>query len=223
MQRIEFLKSLEKQIDGVLEDTRFRSDIAQIRAKATLTQVTNQQLPIEFKFDRAFILSYARFLLSSSNYFSSLEKTDNSIKNKMLSATKSAAEAFEFIYHLSDSEEKEKALLNACMANHAAGYQANAIFLARKLKNQIAQTKDNFYAKLLYSNLQQTLIFYLERSIPNLIVQTDETIHKLKKAQNELINWVQEKGDIIDIYDYSSQMTIRSAYIILHKFMHLQM
>lgn len=211
MQRDEYLKLVEKQIDGVLENTRFLSEIAQIRAKATLTQVTNQQLPIEFKFDRTFILSYARFLLSSSNYFSSLEKPDDAIKKKMLFATKTAAEAFEFIYHLSDSEEKEKALLNACMANHAAGYQANAIFLARKLKNQIAQPKDNFYAKLLYSNLQQTLIFYLERSIPNLIVQTDDTIYKLKKAQNELINWVKEKGDIIDIYDYSSQMGIHRA------------
>jgi hypothetical protein len=36
MQRNEFLKSVEKQIDGVLEDTRFLSDTAQIRAKATL-------------------------------------------------------------------------------------------------------------------------------------------------------------------------------------------
>lgn len=211
MQRNEFLKSVEKQIDSVLENTRFLSDIAQIRAKATLTQVTNQTLPIEFKFDRNFILSHARFLLSSSNYFSSLEKTDEDIKKKMLSATKTAAEAFEFIYHLSDSEEKEKALLNACMAYHAAGYQANAIFLARKLKNHIVQPKDNFYAKLLHSNLQQTIIFYLERSIPNLIVHSDKTIHKLKKAQNELIERVTEKGDIIDIYDYSSQMGIHRA------------
>lgn len=211
MQRNEFLKSVEKQIDGILVDTRFLSDTAQIRAKATLTQVTNQQLPIDFKFDKNFILSYARFLLSSSNYFSSLEKTDDAIKKKMLSATKTAAEAFEFIYHLSDNEEKEKALLNACMANHAAGYQANAIFLARKLKNHIAQPDDDFYAKLLYSNLQQTLFFYLERNIPNLIVHTDETIHKLKKAQNGLIDRVKEKGDIIDIYDYSSQMGIHRA------------
>ncbi len=211
MQRNEFLKSVEKQIDGVLEDTRFLSDTAQIRAKATLIQVTTEQLPIDFKFDRNFILSYARFLLSSSNYFSSLGKTDDVIKKKMITATKTAAEAFEFIYHLSDSEEKEKALLNACMANHAAGYQANAIFLARKLKNHIAQLDDDFYAKLLYLNLQQTLFLYLERNIPNLIVHTDETIHKLKKAQNGLIDRVKEKGEIIDIYDYSSQMGIHRA------------
>lgn len=211
MERNEFLKSVEKHIDDILEDTRFKNDIAQIRAKATLTQITNEQLPIEFKFNKDFISSYARFLLSSVIYFSSLEKPKRNLEEKTISATKIAAEAFEFIYLLPESEDKEKALLNACIAYHAAGYQANAIFLARKLKKPIAKHDDDFHAKLLYSNLQKTLILYLERSIPNLIVQSDETIHKLKNSQTDLIDRVKEKGNIIDIYDYSSHMGIHRA------------
>ena len=210
MDKTEFLRSVEERVDYILEDSLFKNNIAQIRAKATLSQITDQQLPIEFKFDKNFVISYARFLLSSINYFSSGAEIDAKVKDKLLNAAHSAAEAYEFLYQLMENKEKERALLNACIAYHIAGYQANAIFLARKLKEHWIPPEDKLYATL-YRNLQQNLLYFLERKIQNLIVQTNQTINQLKDLQQDLINMIEERGNAIDIYDFTSQLGLHKA------------
>jgi len=210
MDKAEFLRSVEERVDYILEDSLFKNNIAQIRAKATLSQITDQQLPIEFKFDKNFVISYARFLLSSINYFSSGAEIDAKVKDKLLNAAHSAAEAYEFLYQLMENKEKERALLNACIAYHIAGYQANAIFLARKLKEHWIPPEDKLYATL-YRNLQQNLLYFLERKIQNLIVQTNQTINQLKDLQQDLINMIEERGNAIDIYDFTSQLGLHKA------------
>lgn len=210
MDKTEFLRSIEERVDYILDDSLFKNNIAQIRAKATLSQITDQQIPIEFKFDRNFVTNYARFLLSSINYFSSEAEIDDKVKDKLLNAAYSAAEAFEFLYLLPENEEKGRALLNACIAYHTAGYQANAIFLARKLKKQWILPEDAFYATL-YQNQQQTLLYFLERIIPNLIVQTGQAINQLKESQQDLINRIKERWNVTDIYDFTSQLGLHKA------------
>lgn len=210
MDKTEFLHSVEERVDYILEDRLFKNNIAQIRAKATLSQITDQQLPDFFKFDKNFVINYARFLLSSLNYFSSESEIDAKVNDKMLNAAYSAAEAFEFLYQLLENEEKEQSLLNACIAYHTAGYQANAIFLARKLKKQGIPPEDAFYATL-YQNQQQTLLYFLERRIPNLIVQTGQAINQLKESQQDLINRIEERWNVTDIYDFTSQLGLHKA------------
>lgn len=152
MDKAIFLEIEEENLQNLLISDFFHNEIGQIRAKALGGK-------FDEKYDEERILSENFFLLSSGVKL--LLNSEEEVP-LYIAALKQAAETFEFLSKIGEKIDKFKCLLNAALAYHIAGYDANSRYLAKnigsiEINGEISHKLYNYWLKSIITFLQRNL------------------------------------------------------------------
>lgn len=123
-------------IVGLVREGHFQSELAQIRAKALLAEMTPQIPPYNWTYVPSRIVRNAIAALFGLEI---VVQTESSYPSELMSAARQFAFAWESLAKLEEKTTRESALINAAVAYELAGYQANAACIARQLGRPVAQ------------------------------------------------------------------------------------
>jgi superfamily II DNA/RNA helicase len=124
--------SFQSYIFNLVHDNEFLIETAQIQAKALLTEVTEGKLPIEWKWNYL-VRRVIRNITAATVELKQLAATEPSKVKELESEARKIALVWEALAHLEESTTKETALINAAVNYELAGYQANAMCIARDI------------------------------------------------------------------------------------------
>src|SRR6266536_5585443 len=113
---------------GLASDRGFRSELAALRAKATLKQLLGQAPDYRWSYTAERAVRNATALHLAVRR---LAQTDFGRVDDMRDAARVAAQAWEGLAALEERTSRATALMNAAVGYELAGYQANAACLAR--------------------------------------------------------------------------------------------
>lgn len=122
--------NLQSRMQAMLADPGFKSELDQVRSKATLQAIGEPQSPPHWTYVAN------RFARNSAAALYALEAAtladpDSAIKNE--DHSRQLALAWESLAKLAEGVTRPVALLNAALAYELAGYQANAAYLAKEV------------------------------------------------------------------------------------------
>ena len=125
-----------KNIFRLSDDPLFHSEMAQIRAKALLKEITGQIPSYKWSYVASRVV---RNITSAVFSLETLAEIDPNSLKELEGLTLQLARTWESLAKLGESTSFEMALMNAAVAYELAGYQANAVCLSRKLGRDFAE------------------------------------------------------------------------------------
>lgn len=144
---------LEKEITSLWQSRGFEGEIAQIQAKALLSEIAGEIPQYRWKYLMPRVI---RNLSFGSFGIASIIKDKFDEADKWSEFARRAALVWESLAQLREGSTVESALLNAAVNYEIAGYQANAACVVKQL------TPDNSNTKL-RSSITQMSAFFLQR------------------------------------------------------------
>lgn len=212
MDKQRYLQTALQQIDALTQDTSFRNQLFQVRARAILDEFgSERETPIRFTFEPERIWRYCDFVFSESIV---LLNEGYGQREELLSGLKEIAEAFEFLAKFANRDDEEILLINAALCYHLAGYQANALCLSRQVQNEYLRNEttpeeiDQLFAFL----YRKSLIDFLKRDITELSQQAIASVRRIHDLQEEVTRRVSEElGTISDLMDITAHAYFHNA------------
>ncbi len=123
---------------AILQKRGFQVEMAQIQAKALLSEITEEIPEYEWTYKIHRITRNA--ILASYELENVIRKNPDYSDQKLSKAAKRLAMLWESLAQLDESYTRETNLLNAAINYDLAGYQANAICIAKKINdNQVSE------------------------------------------------------------------------------------
>jgi len=172
------MKSLERyaeKIKKTTESKRFLNIVNQIRAKALLTELSQDITLTDWKYDA---LGLVRNLTASTMLMRTLSLQDSQIIIKYEQTLKQLASAWESLATLEESTDALLANLNASTLYELAGYQANAVCLAKKIELDIDSIIDQ---------PQHLAILFLQRRFVNVIIDARKLLKEREQNNQSII------------------------------------
>jgi replicative superfamily II helicase len=121
---------------ALAQDGGFQSEVAQVRAKALLTEVTGQAPSYKWTYVAPRLVRNTTAALFDLETISFSQPT---LVAGLQSAARQFAQTWESLAKLGERTSRQTALINAAAAYELAGYQANAACIARQLVPNLAQ------------------------------------------------------------------------------------
>lgn len=121
---------------ALARDGGFQSEVAQVRAKALLTEVTGQAPSYKWTYVAPRLVRSTTAALFDLETISFSQPT---LVAELQNAARQFAQAWESLAKLGERTSHQTALINAAAAYELAGYQANAACIARQLVPNLAQ------------------------------------------------------------------------------------
>jgi len=148
-------ESLTKNILSLFNNPSFQTEVAQIRAKALLKEVSGQ-IP---SYNWTYIASrVVRNITAAIFDIETISQTDlNKLKVAEV-ATRQFALTWESLAKLGERTSRDAALINAAVAYELAGYQANAACLARQLGHAFYEIEKPTVVELTSAFLQRLFL-----------------------------------------------------------------
>lgn len=174
--------NLVARMTGLLTDRGYQSELAQVRAKATLQVIGQATPPPHWTYVGR---RFARNSAAAVYALEALAVQDPSGVEQFEDEARRVALAWENLARLGEGLSRPLALLNASLAYELAGYQANATYLAREVFPRLdPDTQPDFHA-LVSSFLQRRLLLtwrfneQLRRNPPDASQELDVLAFKL--------------------------------------------
>src|SRR5574341_1544783 len=173
---------LVTRMTGLLAEPGYQSELAQIRAQATLQAIGETHPPPRWTYVGR---RFARNSAAAVYALEALARQDPSGVERFNDEARRVALAWENLARLDEGLSRPLALLNAALAYELAGYQANATCLAREVLPRLdSDTHPDLHA-LVSSFLQRRLLLtwrlseQLRRSPPDASQDLDVLAFKL--------------------------------------------
>lgn len=146
---------VQSQLLTLFRDRGFEIEAAQIQAKALLSEVAEQMPQYDWKYiARRVVRNLVAATFDLENI--SLEESDR--VDEFSAAARKFALIWESLAQLQEATSRETALLNAAVNYELAGYQANAICIAKRLSSTNAELQDGALTHLSALFLQRRFI-----------------------------------------------------------------
>ena len=120
---------LQSRMESMLNESGFQSELAQVRAKATLQSIGELRHPPKWSYVAK---RFSRNSVAALYAFETATLTDPDYAAREKKKARQIAFAWENLAKLGEGVTRSSALLNAALANELAGFQANATYLAKK-------------------------------------------------------------------------------------------
>ncbi len=127
-----YLQRIDERVDGLLRRQRFVNERAQIRSMNTLSRLSPEAVegvPFTYSEERAW--THCRYLVSAG-----ARSIDASgvVSSQTVEALRTAAEIIEHLAEFTTQYDRSELRLLSALCYYAAGYQANAVCMARQLE-----------------------------------------------------------------------------------------
>lgn len=188
MNKQDYLANTYQRLDELKNNTGFRNNLGQVRARAIQEEFVPEQTETQFTFDPQRIWHQCDYIFSESAL---LLRENFGDKTILLREVKTAAQAFEFLAKFADEDEQEILLLNAAICYHIAGYQANALCISRLVeskflpKGDVNSSGSETIDAILVKAFRQALLKFLSRDVTSLqeiSIKTLSTIGSLQET-----------------------------------------
>lgn len=123
------------QITSLVADRTFLSETAQLQAKALIHELTPQVPPYRWTYISSRLIRNLTFVLIQ---LENMGRNNPSLLDRLDSTARKTALVWEAFAALEEGTSREAALINAAISFELAGYQANAMCLAKR----IAESED---------------------------------------------------------------------------------
>jgi len=123
-------ESITRSVLSLFNDPTFQSEVAQIRAKALLMEVTDEIPPYKWTYISSRVI---RNITAATFGIEALSEIDLNKLKDAEPAARQFALTWEGLAKLGEKTNRNTALMNASVAYELAGYQANAACLARQI------------------------------------------------------------------------------------------
>jgi superfamily II DNA/RNA helicase len=146
------------------KDSFFHSEMAQIRAKALLKEISDQPPPYNWSYVASQVV---RNMTAAVFSLETLGERAPHMLDQLEGLTLQLARTWERLAKLGERTSFETALMNAAVAYELAGYQANAVCLSRKLGRNFAEIDKPTVSELANAFMQRLflqLLFLTERA-----------------------------------------------------------
>lgn len=140
---------------GLATDQGFQRDVAQIRARAVLTEIAGGAPEYQWTY---LPTRLARNLTAAIVDLERLHTDGTPEPDGVITAARQVAAAWESLARLEERRDREPALINAAAAYDLAGYQANAVSIARQMSAKLDDDRLPDFAELAALFLQRQLI-----------------------------------------------------------------
>lgn len=151
------LADFRSHIISLENDPEFRREAAQVQAKALLTDVTKVPPSYNWKYIPHRIL---RNLVVTTFELETIARTAPDLLQEVASATRRFALIWESLARLQEGTSKDLALANAAINYELAGYQANAMCIARRMERE-REESDTISLSYLFGLFLQRKFFQL--------------------------------------------------------------
>jgi len=137
------------------KDVTFKSEVAQIRAKALLKEISPETVPPKWTYITSRVV---RNVTAATFSLETLSETDSEQLKSLGLAARQFARTWEGLARLSEGMDRETAFMNAAVAYELAGYQANASCLARQFGRKIYEIDKPTVSELASTFLQRLFL-----------------------------------------------------------------
>jgi len=138
-----------------VQNSFFKNEFAQIRAKATLNEILKQIPQYRWTYFAPKIVKNAIFLTIE---LEKIAKNTPNVIDKYSEVAKINAQLWEALAKLKESTSEKTALINAAVNYEIAGYQANAMCIAKKIVNPLLKLENPTLLDLCSLFIQRRLI-----------------------------------------------------------------
>lgn len=152
----------------LFEDKQFQRHISQVKAKALLEEISGETKRVYWNYTPG---QLARNLTAGTLALESLSRNHPEDINRLKDAAEIVATAWESLSKLNEGVNSNTSLLNSAVAYEIAGYQANAVCIARKLQKNLDQ--ENAEIPMIGALFIQRLFLKLILTSRNDIIEPD--------------------------------------------------
>lgn len=186
MLREQYLQSTRLRINEITDDDSLRNQLYQLRASSIQEEFgAKTAQSIRFTFDPDQVWRLCNFVFSETAL---LLDEGYGIQQDLVSNLRQIGEAFEFLARISNDDDKEILLINSALCYQLAGYQANALCIARRVESEfpieenLTQLSDS--SEQVFSSLFRIgLINFLKHDINDLQKRSSTAIERINNLQ----------------------------------------
>lgn len=185
MDKNEYLRTTYRRLEELYNDSNFRNNLYQVRARAIQEEFMPEQPQTQFTFDAKKIWKYCDYLFSESTL---LLKENFGDIDALLANIKTAAENFEFLAKFADQDEKEILLINSAICYQISGYQANAACLSKLIETNFSNIdlSTNSYDNMLVDQFRKSLLKFLLKEV-----------NKIRELSNNSLSFINDLQETI--------------------------
>lgn len=144
-----------ERLQALSNDKTFQNDVAQVRARALLKEVTQEAPKYNWTYAPSTVIRNAT---AATIVFEAISRSDPSRLRDLENVARQMALIWESVEKLGERTDSETAIINAAVAYEISGYQANAACLARKLSIDFSQIETPSLEAIASAFLQRYLL-----------------------------------------------------------------